>query len=272
MAPALGTEVTFAVASYNVLATAHIKPHRYPGVSPSHLDPSKRNPRVVRRVASLGADVICLQEVEPAVHEALRRTLEPDGYESIYAHKGAGEPDGCAMYFNKAALTLRSSRVLHFAESPSGEPLPGHVAALAALEARGRRLGVATVHLKRDRPDTALEDRIGYLQAVRLLDELNDFDPGCHAWIMCGDFNAAPSDEIVRLIRARGFLDAYGDAPEPFTCVTKTGGKRVDYLFHLPTLSSRPMALPAISGTTLPNDREPSDHLAVAAEFDWDAS
>ena len=59
------------------------------------------------------------------------------------------------------------------------------------------------------------------------------------------------------------------------TCLrdpTRAPKRRGRYLFHLPTLSSRPMALPAISGNTLPNDHEPSDHIAIAAGFDWDAS
>ena len=51
-----------AVASYNVLADAYVHPERYPGVPLVALDFMSREPLLLRRVAALGADVICLQE------------------------------------------------------------------------------------------------------------------------------------------------------------------------------------------------------------------
>jgi CCR4-NOT transcription complex subunit 6 len=56
--------MSFSVASYNVLAGAYIHPGWYPGTPASVLALAWRKSAVVQRVADLGADVICLQEVE----------------------------------------------------------------------------------------------------------------------------------------------------------------------------------------------------------------
>src|SRR5262249_45986520 len=57
-------EMAFRAATYNVLATAYIKPEWYAGVPPELLKPSWRVPALVRQVESLDADLLCLQEVE----------------------------------------------------------------------------------------------------------------------------------------------------------------------------------------------------------------
>jgi hypothetical protein len=44
----------------------------------------------------------------------------------------------------------------------------------------------------------------------------------------------------------------------------------VDYLLHTQALAARPLDPTVIDEQTpLPSDREPSDHLAVTAWFDW---
>lgn len=54
----------FTVATYNVLASAYIKPEWYAGVPAHLLDPAWRVPAVARSVAALDADLVCLQEVD----------------------------------------------------------------------------------------------------------------------------------------------------------------------------------------------------------------
>src|SRR5688572_6528119 len=90
--------VSFTVATYNVLATAYIKPEWYPGVSDHLLRAETRVPALVRHVEALGADVLCLQEVEPDVFAALGDRLGPLGYAGYYQQKGRNRPDGCATF------------------------------------------------------------------------------------------------------------------------------------------------------------------------------
>jgi len=71
--------MSFRVATYNVLATAYLGKGDYSAVPAELLDPAWRVPALVRHVAGLKADVLCLQEVEAEVFEALTAELEPLG-------------------------------------------------------------------------------------------------------------------------------------------------------------------------------------------------
>jgi hypothetical protein len=74
----------------------------------------------------------------------------------------------------------------------------------------------------------------------------------------------------VRLLEHAGFVDAYRARPDLNTCNPNRRAKRIDYLFHTPSLRSRPRDLPAITDRTpLPSEQQPSDHLAVGASFEW---
>jgi mRNA deadenylase 3'-5' endonuclease subunit Ccr4 len=103
--------MSLSIASYNVLAGAYVRPDRYPRVVPRLLDPSRRTAAVAGRVAGLGADVLCLQEVEPPVLAALAARLEPDGYLPFFAPKG-GKPDGCATFVKRASWRVLEWREL----------------------------------------------------------------------------------------------------------------------------------------------------------------
>ncbi|MGA9828697.1 MAG: hypothetical protein WBQ57_10260, partial [Rhodanobacteraceae bacterium] len=54
----------FSIASYNVLADAYVRPDWFPRTSPALLEPGARTAAIAERVAGLGVDIVCLQEVE----------------------------------------------------------------------------------------------------------------------------------------------------------------------------------------------------------------
>src|SRR5947209_3708664 len=99
----------FRVASYNILAEAYTLPDRYPGIPSALLVPENRRPALIRHISGLGADLICLQEVEPEVFRALEAALGPRGYQGHYAQKTA-RPDGCASFVRTAVLPPLSVR------------------------------------------------------------------------------------------------------------------------------------------------------------------
>lgn len=72
----------FCVTSYNILAQAYIRPERYPNTPASVLDPGRRQSALIRHIEALAGDVICLQEVEPALFQAIERQIGPHGYEA----------------------------------------------------------------------------------------------------------------------------------------------------------------------------------------------
>jgi mRNA deadenylase 3'-5' endonuclease subunit Ccr4 len=261
----------FSVASYNILANSYVNPDRYPASPPEALDPAFRLATLVRRLMDLGADVVCLQEVEPVVFEYLDLRLKTLNYEGHFAKKGGGKPDGCATFFNKSTFALWASRLFHFTDGRGSQPPSGHVALLLVLlDREDRHVGIANTHLKWDPPGTPLEEQWGFRQARQLLEEREVMDPGCRAWVLCGDLNVTPDSETIRMVRRVGLDYAHRGREHLATCKAQAHAKMVDYLLHTRALAARPVDPPPIDEQTpLPSDCEPSDHVAVTAWFDW---
>lgn len=263
--------MSFSVASYNVLADAYLNLNWYPDTPATDLEPRQRRPALLRRVAELGANVLCFQEVESDLFAALQEHLRPLDYEGRFAQKGAGKPDGCATFVKTTTFTVHSVRVFHYADGKGAQPDSGHVALLHVLKYDGRFLGIANTHVKWDRPGTPEAVQWGYRQIAQLLRERDITTNGCATWIICGDLNATANSALVRLLFQAGFMDAYRGYEHMNTCNPNRQAKRIDYLFHTAGLRARPIALPTIDGqTVLPSVQEPSDHLPVMAWFDWD--
>src|SRR5689334_15445529 len=110
----------FKAVTYNVLATAYIRPAWYAGVAPALLRPERRVPAVVRHIDSLGADLLCLQEVEKETLAALEGRLGPLGYTGHYEKKGGGKPDGCAVLFREGVFALRERQRLDYRDGERG--------------------------------------------------------------------------------------------------------------------------------------------------------
>src|SRR5262245_43907800 len=126
--------MSFRVTTYNVLATAYIRPEYFPGVAEHLLRPEWREPALAEHIAGLDADIACLQEIEPHVFAALDRRIGPFGYTGRYEPKGRGKPDGCATYFRHDRFALRQARRLEYRDREHGpEDHSGHVALLLAV-------------------------------------------------------------------------------------------------------------------------------------------
>ncbi len=262
--------MSFTAVSYNVLADAYIHPEWYPATPPSVLDPTWRQPALVRHLTKLSADVLCLQEVEPERFAAFDAHLRPLGYAGHYARKRGGKPDGSATFVREGSFSIQGVQTLHYADGSGTSPSSGHLALVVNLEHSTHKLAVVNTHLKWDAPGTPLEAQRGYRQIRELLDARATLVPRCPAWIIVGDFNAAADSPVVRALRAAGFVDTYQDQATAFTCNPNGRAKRIDYLFHTPDLCSVPGALPHIDDRTpLPSADEPSDHLAVMAHIHW---
>lgn len=244
------------VASYNVLASAYIRPEYYPDVDEEVLDPTTRHSAVVQRVLGLSADVYCLQEVDAEILASLKEWLP--GYTCRYLPKRRGRPDGCATL-------IHGVQVLNWHELIYSDR-SGHVALILEADLGGRRLALANTHIKWDPSATPLGERHGYLQTLDLLEKLCTLD--CDEWILCGDFNVSPRDELVRCLREAGLNEAFDGLERAYTCVIKGRARKIDYLFHSAGLEASPEALPRVDdATTLPSLAEPSDHLPLVASF-----
>jgi mRNA deadenylase 3'-5' endonuclease subunit Ccr4 len=261
----------FRAVTYNVLATAYIRPEWYAGVPPELLGSEQRVPSLVRHVEGLAADLLCLQEVEAKTFAALEGRLNPLGYGGRHERKGRHKPDGCAVFFRKDVFAVRGVQRLDYRDGDSGPASDsGHIALLLCLEHEGRLLGVADTHLRWDRPGTPRTGQVGYRQIMELLEACERFTPACRAWLVCGDFNRTPDSEVVAALRRAGYRYAHQDRPQARSCVANARATLIDYLFHTRELRSRPLDPPAVGDNTpLPSEEQPSDHLALAAEFEW---
>ena len=262
--------MSFTVATYNVLATAYIRAEWYPNTPPAMLAASKRVPALVRHVTALGADVLCLQEVERETYDAIEAHLGAHGYAGSFAGKGQRRPDGCATFLRTEAFAPAEFLRLAYRDGQGGGPPSGHVAQLAVVQHGGRSLGVANTHLKWDPPGTPREAQYGYRQVKELLAECE-----AHAgvpWIVCGDLNATPGSDVIAALRAAGFEFTHHASTGAYTCNSNADAKTIDYLFHASALRSEPLPLPLVGDhTPLPGPDQPSDHLAVSARFEWSA-
>jgi protein angel len=263
--------MTFTAATYNVLATAYLGRGDYAAVPAAVLDPDRRTAALVRHVAALDADLLCLQEVEADVLAALRAGLEPVGHDGLCEFKGRGKPDGCATFFRTGVFALQKAERLEYRDDEKGPGRhSGFVALLLALGHAGRRLGVANTHLRWDRPGTPRHGQVGHRQAVELLEACRRFDPPCDGWIVCGDFNRGPASDVVATFREAGLTFAHAGRPHVRSAVANRRASLIDYLFHTSGLTARPVDPPPVDDrTVLPSADEPSDHLALAATFDW---
>jgi mRNA deadenylase 3'-5' endonuclease subunit Ccr4 len=263
--------MSFAVATYNVLATTYIKPEWYPGVADHLLRAETRVPALVRHIEALDADILCLQEVEPDVFAARNARLGPLGHAGYYEQKGRNRPDGCATFVRTAAFGVRHTRRLEYRDRETGaEAHSGHVALLLVLERDGQALGVVNTHVRWMAPNTPRDEQVGFRQVAELIAVCRDFDPPCRDWVVCGDFDYPPDAEAVGAMRDAGYSFAHADRPHIRAAVANGRAKLIDYLFHTAGLRARPLDPPVVTDDTkLPSPDQPSDHLALVAEFDW---
>jgi mRNA deadenylase 3'-5' endonuclease subunit Ccr4 len=264
------TQMEFTVATYNVLATAYIKPEWYPLTPKALLDPLHRIPVLVEHLVQLRADIFCLQEVEEGTYTAIAQRLSPLGYSGTWARKGGNKPDGCATFFcTQAFEPVRVARV-EYQDADTGQSPSGHIAQLLVLKTGPRFLGVANTHLKWDPPHVPQEQQYGYRQMRQLLQERSGQVPECSGWVLCGDLNVTADSAVVALLRASGFAFSHAGCAPAATCNSNRRAKMIDFVFHDRALRAEPVALPVVDDhTPLPGPAQPSDHVAVLARLAW---
>jgi len=247
----------FTLLSWNVLADAYVRREHYPDAPEALLAPGARRAAVTEQLASSGADVIGLQELDAETMRAAQARLA--AWEGIYLPKGRGKPDGCGLFVRREAAAIAATRPLEYSDGS------GHVALLAELVVDGRRVGVATTHVRWDPPKTPHAERF----ATRQLSELRDAAPAGIPWLLCGDFNVVPDDPALAILHQAGFVDVFaGSAHDVATANANKRGRRIDFIFARDA-RAEPRPVPRIDdSTTMPSERFPSDHLAISARVD----
>lgn len=211
-------------------------------------------------VRALRADVVGLQEVYRCQLRYLTRQVP--GYEVAgEGRRGGTGGEWCPLWVDRAGWTVVESWTRWFADDPDrrGARLPQagfpRIATMAVVEGRGRRFGVANVHLDEKVAANRLRSvalLLGWLAEVEL------------PWVVVGDFNEGPSAPSVAAMEAAGFRSALApDAPGTAHDFTgRTDVARLDHVLVGPGWS--------VSGagvwTGPVEGRLPSDHWPVWAD------
>jgi endonuclease/exonuclease/phosphatase family metal-dependent hydrolase len=233
----------FSAATWNILAQAYVVPDRYAHCAPEALDPGRRRALLLDRVAALDVDVLLLQEVEPGAHDAIAARL---GWRGVYAQR-RNRPDGCSVL---TRLPMRGNETLRY-------QAPGSQAQVALLVELDEAVVVST-HLQWQPEGTPPEQHAGRQQLIELLNRVDG-----RPWLIGGDFNATPGSDVLREAFMRGFIES----AQGVTCNANRDPRKLDYLLAK-GLEPRARPLPHVTAeTALPSATEPSDHLALIADY-----
>jgi len=241
------------------------------------LDWRTRRWRLLEELLRHHPDIICLQEVDhfPLIERALSSlgytghfVAKPDS-PCIYLPSNSG-PDGCALFYKKDQWQMvgqLQSRILEVWHVQSNQV--ALAVNLRHLETK-EEVCVATTHLKA-RSGALLatlrneqgKDLLAWLSTVKQHRPL----------ILTGDFNADPTEAVVRTIKEE-LVSAYPDST-PFTTwkIRETGEQKstLDYIFHSEGIqASATLNMPTeqqIGKDRLPSFAFPSDHLSMVADF-----
>jgi mRNA deadenylase 3'-5' endonuclease subunit Ccr4 len=260
----------FTLGTWNILATAYIRPDYYPNTPAYVLSTQWRVPAVVRRVEELlcgsQVDILCLQEVEAESFVALRDRMASLGFAGHLAMKNGGKPDGCATFYGTTRCRLETERRLVY-DDGGGGPNSGHIAQILAFDFPEGRLDLINTHLKWDPPGTTRDRQWAYRQILQALSALPArTETGVQ--VICGDFNVTPNSQLVELLAFEGFESTHNAIPGLYTCNSDRRAKLIDHIFFRGPVRAEPAAVPVIdSETPLPSPDQPSDHLPLMANF-----
>jgi mRNA deadenylase 3'-5' endonuclease subunit Ccr4 len=257
------TNFDFSAATYNILADASIRPDRYRGCLAESLAPGPRRRLLLDRIAALDVDLLMLQEVEPAAHQAIAQRLG-DGYLGVFAQR-RGRPDGASVFARRACVSLDRHDVLHYQAHASGDD---QLALLCHLRIGSRRLLIASTHLQWCPDNTPIEQHIGRAQMIELLGHMHATDADA-TWILAGDLNATSGSSVITAAIERGLMLS-AKAQRPWdTCNANGRPRKLDYLLIRDgQLEPHPGTLMRLHrDTPLPSLSEPSDHLALRIDY-----
>ncbi|RHZ01718.1 hypothetical protein DYB37_004809 [Aphanomyces astaci] len=202
---------TFSIAQLNILASNLAKPDRFPYVQPPLLDWAIRKEILVRQLASLQADVLCLEELSD-YWTFFRPTFLALGYDSVYVKRPSGhvsewsgekKMDGCGLFFKQSKFRLKEVESVNFSDEHD------RVALLVLLQeiATNQLVLVGATHLwwNSSKIDHQMK------QLVELHREMADLTQFIHAKytedlpagrtvpvVVCGDFNNSPSSQLYK--------------------------------------------------------------------------
>lgn len=240
------------------------------------LDFELRQWRLLQAMLDANCDIMAVEEID-RFYGFFLPMLQKFGYEGLFVPKVHAPgvklgwySDGCAIFYRSSAFTLQGLDRHQF-------DVGNQVCLVARLCHRGtgKVLRIVSTHLKaQQKQECEIMRRQQVDQLLQLLEQ-DRKDPELST-IVAGDFNTSPSSESVKKVQ-QSLRSAY-DLTDPKLVTTwKTRGSAtkkeiIDYLFYSADLKcSATLSIPysEMEEQQLPSLRYPSDHLLIAAKFQF---
>ncbi|XP_078394791.1 nocturnin-like isoform X1 [Cetorhinus maximus] len=251
---------------------------------------SERKYLILEEILTYHPDILCLQEVDH-YFDTFQPILSGLGYHSTFFPKPSSPcldvehnngPDGCALFFLRERFELIDSATIRLAARMLQTNQVAIVQTLRCIET-SRVFCVAVTHLKA----CSGWERFRSSQGCDLLQNLENITDGAGIpLIVCGDFNAEPTEDVYKqftksslnLNSAYKLLSNDGQSEPPFTTwkIRPSGESchTLDYIWYSQHAFcvNRLLNLPTeeqIGPNRLPSFHYPSDHLSLVCEFSF---
>ncbi|XP_006124483.3 nocturnin isoform X1 [Pelodiscus sinensis] len=245
---------------------------------------------ILEEILAYQPDILCLQEVDH-YFDTFQPLLSRLGYQCTFFPKPWSPcldvehnngPDGCALFFLKDRFTLVKSVNIRLTAMKLKTNQVAIAQTLRCSET-GKLFCIAVTHLK---ARTGWE-RFRSAQGCDLLQNLKNITQGAEIpLIICGDFNAEPTEEVYKefsnsslnLNSAYKLLSTDGQSEPPYTTwkIRPSGECRhtLDYIWYSQHALNVNSALgllteEQIGPNRLPSFNYPSDHLSLVCDFSF---
>ncbi|XP_019723094.1 nocturnin isoform X2 [Hippocampus comes] len=260
---------------------------------------SERKYLILEEILTHRPDIVCLQEVDH-YHDTFQPIMASLGYHGSFLAKPWSPcldveqnngPDGCALFYSRSRFSLQTTLHLRL----SAMMLPTNQVAIVQIlncQLTSKQLCVAVTHLKA----RSGWERVRSAQGANLLQSLRSItsrsrgsnvrSSGTNPLVVCGDFNAEPSEDVYRRFRssplgldsAYKLLSADRQTEPPYTTwkIRPTGEScsTLDYIWYTHDSLSVDCLLDIpteeqIGPDRLPSFHYPSDHLSLLCDISF---
>lgn len=253
---------------------------------------------ILEEILTYRPDIVCLQEVDH-YYDTFQPIMASLGYQGSFMAKPWSPcldveqnngPDGCALFYRRSRFSLQATAHLRL----SAMMLPTNQVAIVQTlncQATGQQLCVAVTHLKA----RSGWERLRSAQGADLLQSLRSITSGRGSnnqsqavprsipLVVCGDFNAEPSEDVYRrfsssplgLNSAYKLLSSDGETEPAYTTwkIRPSGEScsTLDYIWYSHDALSVECLLDIpteeqIGPDRLPSYHYPSDHLSLLCD------
>jgi mRNA deadenylase 3'-5' endonuclease subunit Ccr4 len=268
-----------SLVTWNLLAPHFASSSKYPWASEDDLDWSVREPRIVKELIDMNADIICLQEVQVDLWDHLLSQLSGT-YQGELQKMERNHPVANAILVRQGLKITRTesrSRAL--------------IAVLIDEQEFSSPLYLANVHLEAGYSDEADVIRFNQVRSLRkrLGHQVNkdaatslDHSPPIVITGDCNMLRGTPLYSFFQTGMTTGeqppWIDAYLEQPPPWgpdVRMTYRSGHLLDYVWVsdsvnvLRTMPVKEAAAATIEPKNWPSAENPSDHIPIGAILSW---